>query len=314
MKYEKLRYAIPPSSEWTPESVFKERRTLLKQMAGLGLGALGVSGLTDSARAQAADACTSLILPDVGPLTSYEAATGYNNYLEFTTDRKTVAEYAARLKLEPWTLRIGGLVEKPLELDLGYLSALCVQERIYRFRCVEGWSMVVPWQGVPLRSVLKLARPLSGARFVRFTALHRPDEMSGQQGDFLSWPYTEMLRIDEAANPLVILATGMYGKALPPQNGAPLRLVVPWKYGFKSIKALVSIDLVDAPQRNTWQIAAPTEYGFYANVNPDVPHPRWSQRDELPLGHNERRPTLKFNGYEELVASMYRGMDLSRYY
>jgi sulfoxide reductase catalytic subunit YedY len=206
------------------------------------------------------------------------------------------------------------LVEKPLTLDLDQIRSHCQQERIYRFRCLEGWSMVVPWLGVPLRSILKLAKPLSGTRYVRFTALHRPEEMPGQQQSLLSWPYREILRIDEAAHPLAFLATGMYGHDLPPQNGAPIRLVIPWKYGFKSIKAIQSIELIDKPERTTWQMAAPTEYGLFANVNPTVPHPRWSQRDELPLGHNERQPTLMFNGYGEQVAELYRGMDLSRYY
>jgi methionine sulfoxide reductase catalytic subunit len=304
----------PPAiagSEITDEAVFLNRRQLLRQAAGVGIGL----ALTPSLFASAQDRCRPLALSDLGAeLTDEKAATGYNNYYEFSTDKQAVKFLARELSLKPWQLRISGQVEKPLTLDVDAIRTLCEQERIYRFRCVEGWSMVVPWLGIPLAELIALAKPLSSAKYVKFTALHRPSEMIGQRHPTLEWPYVEALRMDEAMHPLTLLATGLYGKALPPQNGAPLRLVVPWKYGFKSIKAVQSIELLEQPVMTTWQTMAPGEYGFYANVNPEVAHPRWSQSREAPLGQARKRPTLMFNGYAEQVAALYQGMDLQKHF
>ncbi|HEX8452185.1 MAG TPA: protein-methionine-sulfoxide reductase catalytic subunit MsrP, partial [Longimicrobium sp.] len=245
---------------------------------------------------------------------SYEEITQYNNFYEFGTDKEDPARLAPRLlKTRPWTVSIEGLCRKPGRYPIDTLiRANRVQDRTYRLRCVEAWSLVVPWQGIPLRDVLARAEPLPGARFVEFTTLHDPRQMPGQQRGVLEWPYVEGLRMDEAMHPLTLLATGIYGKPLPAQNGAPLRLVVPWKYGFKSIKSIVRIRFTDRQPRTAWNVSAPNEYGFYANVNPQVDHPRWSQARERRIGTFLRRPTLMFNGYADQVAGLYRGMDLRR--
>ena len=221
---------------------------------------------------------------------------------------------AQALTIEPWTLPIRGAVEKAITLDMDDIRRQCQVERTYRMRCVEGWSMVIPWFGIELQRLLSLAKPLSTARYAHFISIERPSEMIGQRRPSLNWPYREALRIDEAMHPLTLLATGLYGMDLPKQNGAPLRLVVPWKYGFKSIKAVAVIELTEQQPSTTWIEASPKEYGFYANVNPNVPHPRWSQRRELPIGERKKVATLPFNGYADQVAKLYQGMDLNKHY
>jgi len=245
------------------------------------------------------------------PLTSFEDITNYNNFYEFSTEKGSVAEEARGFVTKPWAVKVGGLVGKPKVFDIDDLLKLAAQEeRIYRHRCVEGWSMVIPWVGFPLAALLKQVEPLSSARYVAFQTLLDPKRMPNQNTGVLDWPYVEGLRLDEAMNPLAILATGMYGQTMPPQDGAPIRLVVPWKYGFKSIKSIVEIMLVADQPPTTWNIQAPNEYGFYSNVNPNVDHPRWSQRMEHRIGEFGSRPTLLFNGYAEQVGHLYEGMDL----
>jgi sulfoxide reductase catalytic subunit YedY len=243
-------------------------------------------------------------------LTPLASIANYNNFYEFTTDKDGVARAAAGFDTRGWTVEVGGLVARPRVFDLDDLRRLSPpEERIYRMRCVEAWSMVIPWVGYALAKVLAAVEPLGAARYVALETLYDPARMPGQREDVLPWPYVEGLRLDEAMHPLTILATGLYGRELPPQDGAPVRLVVPWKYGFKGIKSIVKITLVAAPPPTTWNRAAPDEYGFFANVNPRVDHPRWSQADELRIGES-RRPTLMFNGYTEQVASLYAGQDL----
>ena len=249
------------------------------------------------------------------PLTDFAKAAGYNNFYEFGTDKEDPAEYAHSLRPKPWSVRIGGEVAKPGDVPLEDLIAPHpLEERVYRLRCVEAWSMVIPWVGFPLGDLIRRLEPTSRAKYVEFTTLHDPDQMPGQRRRILDWPYREGLRIDEATHPLAILVLGMYGRVLPNQNGAPLRLVVPWKYGFKSIKSIVSIRLLEQQPETTWSSNAPHEYGFYANVNPEVDHPRWSQRRERRIGDLFRRPTLPFNGYAEEVAGLYTGMDLRKHF
>ena len=245
------------------------------------------------------------------PLTSFEDITNYNNFYEFSTEKRSVAEEARGFVTRPWAVEVGGLAGKPKVFDLDDLLKLAPQEeRIYRHRCVEGWSMVIPWAGFPLAALLKQVEPLSSARYAAFQTLLDPKRMPNQNTGVLDWPYVEGLRLDEAMNPLAILATGMYGQTMPPQDGAPIRLVVPWKYGFKSIKSIVKIMLVADQPPTTWNIQSPNEYGFYSNVNPNVDHPRWSQRMEHRIGEFGSRPTLLFNGYAEQVGHLYEGMDL----
>jgi len=248
-------------------------------------------------------------------LTPEEAVTNYNNYYEFTVDKEGVAGMAQDFKTEPWTVEVGGLVNNPKTYGVDeLLSRFTQEERIYRLRCVEAWSMVIPWIGFSLGALLKEVEPTSKAQYVRFQTLYDPEQMPGQQVDWYSWPYIEGLRLDEAMHDLAILSTGLYGKLLLPQNGAPIRLVVPWKYGFKSIKSIVKIELVEEMPQSLWMTAAPDEYGFYANVNPAVDHPRWSQATERRIGEFSRRETLPFNGYGEQVAQLYEGMDLAEFY
>lgn len=249
------------------------------------------------------------------PQTSFEDITNYNNFYEFSTVKESVAPAARGFVTRPWTVEVGGLVSKPKTFDIDELLKLAPQEeRIYRHRCVEGWSMVIPWVGFPLNALLKLVEPLSSARYVAFQTLLDPKRMPNQRTGVLQWPYVEGLRLDEAMHPLAILATGLYGGTLPPQDGAPIRLVVPWKYGFKGIKSLVKIALTAAQPDTTWNIENPNEYGFYSNVNPNVDHPRWSQRMEHRIGEFGSRPTLMFNGYADQVGQLYQGMDLRANY
>lgn len=247
--------------------------------------------------------------------TSYDSITHYNNFYEFGTDKEDPARRAGRLRTRPWTVRVEGLVGKPQTIDIDRLIRLApLEERVYRMRCVEGWSMVIPWVGFPLNALLKMVEPLGKAKFVAFETLRDPGQMPGQRTSVLEWPYVEGLRLDEAMHPLTLLAVGLYGRVLPNQNGAPVRLVVPWKYGFKSIKSIVRIRLVDRQPPTSWNISAPQEYGFYSNVNPTVDHPRWSQARERRIGDWLPRATLPYNGYGEEVAHLYRGMNLKRYY
>jgi len=245
------------------------------------------------------------------PMTSRASITNYNNFYEFSTDKDGVAKAAAAFDTRGWQLSVEGLVHKPKVFGLDDLRAIAApEERIYRMRCVEAWSMVIPWAGLPLAKLLARVEPMASAKYVAFQTLHDPARMPNQKTDVLVWPYVEGLRIDEAMNPLALLATGLYGQELPPQDGAPIRLVTPWKYGFKNIKSIVKITLTDKEPPSTWNLYAPTEYGFYGNVNPKHDHPRWSQATEQRIGETSRRPTLMFNGYADQVASLYAGMDL----
>ncbi|MDY6941522.1 MAG: protein-methionine-sulfoxide reductase catalytic subunit MsrP [Pseudomonadota bacterium] len=301
-------------SEITPEKVYRDRR---KFLAAAGATALAVTagayafGFGNEPRTQASAARN---VPDDTP-TDFGKASGYNNFYEFGTDKTDPARYAHTLKTSPWTVTVDGECARPGTYALeDVLEGHAEEERIYRLRCVEAWSMVIPWIGVPLADILKRYEPTSRAKYVAFTTLHDPEQMPGQKRPILDWPYREGLRIDEATHPLTILATGMYGQTLPNQNGAPLRLVVPWKYGFKSIKSIVRITFTERQPATTWNEMAPREYGFYANVNPTVDHPRWSQSRERRIGEIFRRETLMFNGYGDQVASLYRGMNLRRYF
>ena len=322
-----------PSSEITPKHLYLSRRKFLRG-AGLAasaaaLAACGVPAGNPTAAPASTPVGNAAAAPtqqssgphagaatdELGdPLTPYDAVTNYNNYYEFTTDKEGVARMAKDFPTSPWQVEVGGLVNKPGVYDLDDLAKFPQEERIYRLRCVEAWSMVIPWIGFPLAELLKRVEPTSKAKYVRFQAIYDPEKLPGQKSRWYQWPYVEGLRLDEAMHPLTILATGLYGEPLPPQNGAPVRLVVPWKYGFKSIKAIVKIDLVEEQPVSLWMAAAPNEYGFYANVNPDVPHPRWSQRTERRIGELKRRRTLPFNGYAEQVAYLYEGMDLKANY
>ena len=305
------------SSEITPRSVYMSRRSLIA-----GAGALFAGGLIGGgAEAGPLEAVKSAYSTDEKQ-TAKKDATSYNNFYEFGTDKADPVAYAGSLKTSPWTVKVDGLVGKPADFQLeDILKGVTLEERIYRMRCVEGWSMVLPWVGFPLAELLKRADPQGSAKYVAFETLKRPSEMPGQRGVFqsLPWPYVEGLRLDEAMHPLTILAVGMYGETLPNQNGAPIRLVVPWKYGFKSIKSVVRISLVDKQPPTTWQQQNASEYGFYSNVNPEVDHPRWSQKTERRIGEGSglfaaRKPTLPFNGYAEQVASLYTGLDLRKNY
>ncbi len=308
------------SSEITPEHVYLNRRQFMKGMAAVGVGALlaaacgqAGSGLKATEPADIKSNSTTDELGD--PLNTFEEITNYNNYYEFSTDKQEVAGMAQSFKTSPWQVEVYGLVNKPKTFGLeDLLKAFPQEERIYRLRCVEAWSMVIPWKGFKLSDLLKRVEPAANAKYVRFESVLRPDEMPGQDYNMYPWPYQEGLRLDEAMNNLTILATGLYGKPLPPQDGAPIRLVAPWKYGFKSIKAIVKIELVDKEPGTLWSTIAPDEYGFYANVNPEVDHPRWSQRTERRIGEIKRRDTLMFNGYSEEVASLYKDMDLRANY
>ena len=310
------------SSEITPEHVYLNRRQFLK-LGALGAGAALLAACSSPATKTApppistagASTSPSASADELGnPLNTYDQITTYNNYYEFSTDKREVSVLAKNFPTNPWTVTVGGLVKNPKTYDLDALKKFQIEERIYRLRCVEAWSMVIPWQGFTLAQLLKDVEPTSAAKYVRFESILAPDDMPGQGSPWYHWPYVEGLRLDEAMNDLALLVTGLYGKDLPAQNGAPVRLVTPWKYGFKGIKAIVKIDLVDQQPTSLWMNAASNEYGFYANVNPEVDHPRWSQASERRIGELGRRETLKFNGYEAEVAGLYAGMDLSANY
>ncbi|MGD1029586.1 MAG: protein-methionine-sulfoxide reductase catalytic subunit MsrP [Opitutaceae bacterium] len=315
---------IPPG-EITPAAAYFNRRTFMK--AGLVAATTVATGLVyrrlnhvgtstvDTAELEglrtssAADASTGFHAADAQ--TPFKDITHYNNFYEFSTDKEAVADASASFSTQGWQVSVEGLVRRPRVYGIDDLLKISPpEERVYRMRCVEGWSMVIPWAGYSLSKLLARVEPLSGARYVAFESLLDPKRMPGQNADVLPWPYVEGLRMDEAMHPLTLLASGIYGRLLPPQDGAPIRLVTPWKYGFKGIKSIVKITLVADQPPTTWNTAAPNEYGFYANVNPTVDHPRWSQATEQRIGETGRRPTLMFNGYAEQVASMYAGMDL----
>jgi sulfoxide reductase catalytic subunit YedY len=316
------------SSEITPRSLYLSRRDFLKA-AGIVTGSALLAacnvpaGRAPEASEQSTDPKTEAPAPmasgqtdELGdPLNSFEDITNYNNFYEFSTDKQAVAGLSKDFKTDPWSVEVGGLVNNPKTYGIEDLLKMFPQEeRIYRLRCVEAWSMVIPWNGFPLAGLLKEVEPTSNAKYVRFESIHDPQQMPGQKSPFYTWPYQEGLRLDEAMNDLAILATGLYGEMMPNQNGSPIRLVTPWKYGFKSIKSIVKIELVDYEPATLWNNAAPNEYGFYSNVNPEVSHPRWSQASERRIGELGRRPTSMFNGYGEQVASLYEGMDLAKFY
>ena len=292
-------------SEVTDEQVFVNRRHLLAGLAGIGLAGGLASASSAAQRAEE-------LVPN-----EWEDITNYNNYYEFGTGKSDPAKYAGALSTTPWSVEINGLVDRPAVYHLeDILQKMTIEERIYRFRCVEAWSMVVPWNGFELADLLNMAGVQSQAKYVAFQTLYRPEEMRGQNYPVLDWPYVEGLRLDEAMHPLTLMANGIYGKQIPNQNGAPLRLVVPWKYGFKSIKSIVKITLTDTMPPTSWSLANAQEYGFYSNVNPQVDHPRWSQATERRIGGGlfaKRQPTLMFNGYQEDVAELYKDMDLTKF-
>ena len=305
------------SFEITPKDTYLSRRDFIKA-AGVIAGSAALAACApDAEETTAAPAQTFPALSDEygDPANAYEEITAYNNYYEFSTNKEAVAPLAKDFTTSPWTLEVTGMVGKPKTFGIEDLLTIFPQEdRIYRLRCVEAWSMVIPWNGFPLASLLKAVEPTLDAKYVRFETVYRPEEMKGQGSAFYPWPYQEGLRLDEAMNDLTLLATGIYGETILPQNGAPIRLVVPWKYGFKSIKSIVKIELTDKQPDTLWKTVAPDEYGFYANVNPDVDHPRWSQASERRIGELSRRETLMFNGYGEQVSSLYADMDLSLHY
>jgi methionine sulfoxide reductase catalytic subunit len=329
----------PASSEITPERVYLNRRELIRN-AALFLGTAGAVGggllyLTGGGQPRSDPGSAPAVgeAPDAGPppppvniasskdytggeaKTSFKDITTYNNFYEFGVNKDDPARNSHTLKPRPWTVVIDGLVERPKRVDIDELVRwFPLEERIYRMRCVEAWSMVIPWLGFPLARLLERVQPLAKAKYVAFETLLDHDQMPGQRRRVLDWPYVEGLRLDEATHPLTLIAVGLYGKSLPNPNGAPLRLVVPWKYGFKGIKSIVRIRLVEEQPPTSWNLAAPHEYGFYANVNPEVDHPRWSQGSERRIGEFGRRKTLLFNGYAEQVAHLYRGLDLTKNY
>jgi len=314
----------------TDETVYRNRRQFLKA------GSLALAG---TAASTLLPGCLTSAAPEEqqapqakGPYdtketpTPYQAITTYNNYYEFGAQYQLPARNAQNFKTKPWTVKVEGLVKKPAQWDLDdLLKGLTPEDRIYRMRCVEGWSMVIPWLGIPLKNIINKLEPLPSAKFIEMRTILDPVQMPEQKTDLLPWPYTEGLRMDEATNPLTLFAVGIYGKPLPNQNGAPIRLVTPWKYGFKGVKSIVDIRFTDKQPNNTWSIANPIEYGFYANVNPNVDHPRWTQKTERPIGQKltltqiakgevPLKPTLMFNGYGDQVASMYAGMDLKKFF
>jgi sulfoxide reductase catalytic subunit YedY len=320
----------PPKDEITPEPLFLRRREFLKDSllftaTSVGVG-LGLTSLLRGGRSEpppsaidAAPAAPGLeiagrsALSTTEPQTPLRDVTTYNNFYEFGLDKDDPSRRARDFRTRPWTVTVDGEVAKPVTVDVDQLVRwFPLEERVYRMRCVEAWSMVIPWLGFPLGDLLRRVEPTSRARYVAFTTLLDPEQMPEQKGHVLDWPYVEGLRLDEAMHPLAILAAGLYGRVLPNQNGAPLRLVVPWKYGFKGIKSIVRIRLTTEQPPTTWSAAAPDEYGFFANVNPAVDHPRWSQASERRIGEIQRRPTLPFNGYADQVAGLYAGLDLRR--
>jgi sulfoxide reductase catalytic subunit YedY len=308
---------IAPSEITPPEVYFSRRKLLAAALAGTAAGWIRGAAAAQPAGAPLAYERNARYSVSEQPNT-YDEITTYNNFYEFGTDKESPSSYAHMMRTRPWSVTVTGEAEAPGRFDLeDLLKGQALQERVYRFRCVEAWSLVVPWIGFPLSDLLARFKPTSKAKYVEFTTLYAPQQMPGQRAAVLNWPYVEGLRIDEAMHPLALMVVGLYGRVLPNQDGAPLRLIVPWKYGFKSIKSIVQIRFTERQPRTAWNVAAPEEYGFYANVNPAVDHPRWSQATERHIGapfFAARRPTLPFNGYAAEVASLYQGMDLRRYF
>jgi sulfoxide reductase catalytic subunit YedY len=319
-----------PSSEITPERVYLSRRSFIERSAQLGLAAAfapGVLAACDASKRSAdavpagaddgsQEADWSRVRSELDEqLSSYANVTTYNNFYEFGTGKDDPAKNAGTLRPQPWSIAVEGEVARPAVYDLeDFIAPHKLEDRVYRLRCVEAWSMVIPWRGFSLSELIRRVEPTGKARYLEFTTLLDPEQMPGQRRGVLDWPYVEGLRLDEANHPLTLMTTGGYGRDLPNQNGAPLRLIVPWKYGFKSIKSIVKIRFVEEMPGTTWALSAPNEYGFYANVNPEVDHPRWSQASERRLGELRRRPTLMFNGYADQVGHMYSDMDLRRFF
>lgn len=301
------------ASEITPQEIYLERRRFMQ-----GLGAIGLSSLVSPAQAgyggQVLDFNKPAQYQIKDELTPYQSVSTYNNFYEFSLDKYGPAKLAHTLKPRPWKVTVDGECARGGQYDIDDLIPASLEERIYRFRCVEGWSMVIPWVGFPLSELIKRFEPGSKAKYVMFETLYDPEQMPNQKGRVLDWPYVEGLRMDEAMNPLTLMAVGLYGEVLPNQNGAPMRLVVPWKYGFKSIKSIARIHFSETRPVSTWTKANPREYGFYSNVNPEIDHPRWSQKRERRIGEYSRRETLMFNGYSQEVAHLYKGMDLEKNY
>jgi methionine sulfoxide reductase catalytic subunit len=297
------------ASEITPENLYYDRREFLR-----AAGLLGIAAATFG-RVEPANAATQDGQQLKDELTPYEDVTTYNNFYEFGTDKSDPAENAKGFKTKPWSVAVEGLVSKPATYSLeDFIKPSKLEERVYRHRCVEAWSMVIPWLGFPMSDLINRVQPLSSAKFIEFQTLNDPRQMPGQRSPVLPWPYTEGLRLDEAMHPLALFAVGLYGKTLLPQNGAPLRTVIPWKYGFKATKSIVRIRFTDKQPRTAWNQATPNEYGFYANVNPEVDHPRWSQAKERRIGEFRKRPTLMLNGYADQVGRLYQGLDLRKNY
>ena len=300
-------------SEITPYNLYINRRKFIKNVSAVGFVSLLPSKIYSKHLGESDD--YNLLLDESDKVNTYEEITNYNNFYEFGMGKSDPAENSKNFNPKPWSIKVEGLVNKPQIIDLEkLLSQVSIEDRVYRLRCVEAWSMVIPWQGFSLSQLINLVEPMSSAKFIQFETIFRPEEMPGQKRGFLPWPYVEGLRMDEAMHPLTILSTGLYGHDLLNQNGAPLRLVVPWKYGFKSIKSISTIRFVKEEPKATWSMIAPNEYGFYSNVNNTVHHPRWSQGTERRIGEFKRRPTLMFNGYEEEVAHLYKDMDLNKYF
>ena len=329
MNHDRSELGIPiPASEITPRDVFEQRRLLIRAAAAGTFGAALMPWFARQALASTPKASATKLAATSNPQftltelpTPYKAATTYNNFYEFGTDKADPARHAHTLVTRPWTISVDGLVKKPRTYDIDALLALApLEERIYRLRCVEGWSMVIPWIGMPLAELIRRVEPAGSARYVEFTSLADKKQMPGLAVPVLDWPYVEGLRLDEAMHPLTLLTFGLYGEVLPKQNGAPVRIVVPWKYGFKSAKSIVRIRFTENEPKTSWNLAAPQEYGFYANVNPAVDHPRWSQASERRIGESSnvlfppKRKTLPFNGYADQVAALYAGMDLRKFF
>ncbi|MGQ0578116.1 MAG: protein-methionine-sulfoxide reductase catalytic subunit MsrP [Betaproteobacteria bacterium] len=311
-------YDIKPS-EITGQAHYRDRREFIRAAALLGAaGGLVASGLLAPGEARSAVKLAGLRKSPLSTdetLTAFESVTSYNNFYEFGTDKEDPAARAGKLKTRPWTVKVEGEVKKPKTFDIEELLKLApLEERIYRMRCVEGWSMVIPWVGYPLSELIKRVEPTGNAKYMEFHTLLDPEQMPGQKMPILDWPYVEGLRMDEAMHPLTLLVVGLYGQVLPNQNGSPVRTVVPWKYGFKSAKSIVRIRFTEQQPKIAWELAAPNEYGFYSNVNPKVDHPRWSQAKERRIGEFRKRETLMFNGYGDQVANLYTGMDLKKFF
>ena len=302
-----------PNSEITPYKVYVNRRKFIKSSIATSI----VASIPKSLNANHSDNSEiyNKYLDDNDKLNKYSEITSYNNFYEFYSGKGDPAKYSKDFQPRPWTITVEGLVKEPKIYDLEQIiNKITIEDRVYRLRCVEGWSMVIPWQGFSLSNLINIVEPLSSAKFVQFVTIFRPEEMPAQKTRLLPWPYIEALRMDEAMHPLTILSTGLYGHNLPNQNGAPIRLVIPWKYGFKSIKSITKISFIEKRPVSTWQSIAPHEYGFYSNVNPNVDHPRWSQSSERRIGEFKRRQTLMFNGYQEEVSHMYKDLDLKKFF